>query len=54
MNARLTKPLPGCDAQVPIPFTILDTVLMDETTLERNQLLIDLAHDLQRLDELVR
>jgi hypothetical protein len=39
---------------VPIPFTILDAILMDKTTLKRNQLLINLAYDLQRLDELGR
>jgi hypothetical protein len=50
----LTKPLSRCDTQVLIPFTILDAILMDETTLKRNQLLINLAHDLQRLDELGR
>jgi hypothetical protein len=50
----LTKPLSRCDTQVLIPFTILDAILMDKTMLKRNQLLINLAHGLQRLDELGR
>ena len=50
----LTEPLSRCDTQMLIPFTILDAILMDKTTLKRNQLLINIAHDLQRLDELGR
>jgi hypothetical protein len=39
---------------VSIPFTILDAILMDKSTLEGSQLLVDLEHGVQRLDKLGR
>ncbi len=41
---RRTEPLPGRDAQVPVPFTPLQAVLGDEPALEPDELLVRPPH----------